>query len=499
MAAEFLITTKDTTPSGKNKVYSGSPISETITNGFFTVDQKWTVKYWNKAAESILGVPAKDIVGMNLWEKFSDIIPTEFFNVYRFVFQQKVPAHFEEYWGEMGAWFDVITYHCDDTLSVSFKSNNKLTQPENPERQLKILNELYRFVTEVTNDCLWEWNFESKDLFWIDGGHRRVFGYPIENAFIPQSFWESLLHPDDKERILTGLNKIISEGSSNVWEAEFRFKKITGDYANVYDRGHIIYDKDRKACRMIGATQDITARKSAESKLIHERLTRQKEITYAVLAAQEKERASIGTELDNNLNQILGAAKLYIETAKKDEAYREICLERSCEYIVNVIEGIRKIANTLAMPTMIEGLFESIQMLIADSAIVQTLKIDFQQNGINEEELSEDLEVDIFRIVQEQLNNIIKHAKASWAIINLTRNANEIILLISDNGQGCDLLKTKMGMGIINMVSRVELYDGHVTTFSKPGEGYELKVVFTQMEKMNTLSPAMNDDSPDYD
>src|SRR5450432_3732300 len=203
MAAEFLTTTKDIPSSRKNKVYSGSPISETITNGFFTVDQKWTVKYWNKAAENILSIQAKDIVGMNLWEKFSDIIPIEFYNVYHFAFLQNVPAHFEEYWGEMGAWFDVITYHCDDTLSVSFKSSTKPTQPENPEQQLKILNELYRFVTEVTNDCLWEWNFESKDLFWIDGGHRRVFGYPIENAIIPQSFWESLVHPDDKERVLT--------------------------------------------------------------------------------------------------------------------------------------------------------------------------------------------------------------------------------------------------------------------------------------------------------
>jgi PAS domain S-box-containing protein len=499
MAAEFLTTANDTTSSGKNKVYSGSPISETITNGFFTVDQKWTVKYWNKAAENILSIQAKDIVGMNLWEKFSDIIPIEFYNVYHFAFLQNVPAHFEEYWGEMGAWFDVITYHCDDTLSVSFKSHNKPAQPENSERQLTILNELYRFVTEVTNDCLWEWNFESKDLFWIDGGHRRVFGYPIENAIIPQSFWESLVHPDDKERVLTGLNKIINEGTSNVWEDEYRFKKITGDYAYVYDRGHIIYGKDRKACRMIGATQDITARQSAESKLIQERLTRQKEITHAVLAAQEKERANIGRELHNNLNQILGAAKLYIETAKKDEAHREICLERSCDYIVSVIGGIRNIANTLAMPTMIEGLFESIQIIIADLAIImQALKIDFQKNGINEEELNEDLEFDIFRIVQEQLNNIIKHAKATWAIINLTRNANEIILLISDNGQGCDLLKTKMGTGIINIVSRAELYDGYATTFSKPGEGYELKVVFTQMERMNTLSLAMSD-SPDND
>ena len=51
----------------------GKPITEIITNGFFTVDRKWTVKYWNKAAEKLLGVQAKDIVGKNLWEKFAGI------------------------------------------------------------------------------------------------------------------------------------------------------------------------------------------------------------------------------------------------------------------------------------------------------------------------------------------------------------------------------------------------------------------------------------------
>ena len=88
------------------------------------MDQQWTVKYWNKAAERLLGVAAEDIVGKNLWEEFAGIIPLDFYTVYHKAFLQDIPVHFEEYWGEMGAWFDVITYHCDDTLSVSFKSSN---------------------------------------------------------------------------------------------------------------------------------------------------------------------------------------------------------------------------------------------------------------------------------------------------------------------------------------------------------------------------------------
>ncbi len=60
-----------------NKSYPVIPVTETLTNGFFSVDNKWTVKYWNKAAEIILGVAAKDIIGKNLWQKFAEVIPIE--------------------------------------------------------------------------------------------------------------------------------------------------------------------------------------------------------------------------------------------------------------------------------------------------------------------------------------------------------------------------------------------------------------------------------------
>jgi PAS domain S-box-containing protein len=367
MAIKPLSTTNHSGKTG----YLGKPITEIIANGFFTVDQHWMVKYWNKAAEKLLGVPAADIIGKNLWDEFAGAIPVDFYTIYHNAFIQDVPAHFEEYWGKMGTWFDVITYHCHDTLSVSFRSRNHPAGSRHPEQQLKTLNELYRFVTEVTNDCLWEWDLQTREIFWIDGGHKRVFGYPIVNALIPQSFWENHLHPDDKVRIMNRLNKILSKGTDSVWEDEYRFQRVDGSYAHVHDRAHIIYDADKVASRMIGATQDITVRKSAEIKLLEserklaqERLTKQKEVTYAIQAAQENERSEIGKELHDNLNQILGAAKLYIEMAKTDEENREMCLEKSSGFIVDVIEEIRRISKTLSTPGMNMGLFDSIKILI---------------------------------------------------------------------------------------------------------------------------------------
>lgn len=483
MAVQLHSHIKSVQEQGNNHNYSAKPLTETLTNGFFTVDQKWNVKHWNKAAEKLLGVQAKDIIGKNLWEEFAGTIPLDFYSAYHKAFLQDIPLHFEEYWGEMGAWFDVVTYHCDDTLSVSFKSSNypHSGYPDNPVQRLKVLTELYKFVSEITNDALWEWDLQAREMFWIDGGHKRIFGYQIENALIPQSFWESCLHPDDKAGILTRLNKIIIEGSTCLWEDEYRFKKANGEYAFVHDRGHIIYDGDQKASRMIGATQDISENVLLENKLVHERVASQREIIEAAMIAQEKERADIGMELHDNLNQILAVVKLYIHLANTSEDKREMYLEKSSDYIMDVMKEIRKISKNLSAPgTNFIGLFDSIRSLLDDLVIIHPIKFKFHNDSINEEDLNEKLQLTVFRIVQEQVNNILKHSKATHATIHISRQDNQIILLISDNGDGCDILKIleeKKGVGIINIKSRTEFFGGSTTIVSKPGKGYKLKVI----------------------
>jgi PAS domain S-box-containing protein len=606
--APLLETTNIQDTGNHQNNYLRKSLTEIVPNGFFTVDREWTVKYWNKAAEKIIGVQADDIVGKNLWEEFAAILPVSFYTIYHKAFLQDNPVHFEEYWEELGAWFDVVTWHNGDTLSVSFKSSNYPAYPEHsgqPLQPLRILNDLYRFVTEVTNDCLWEWNLETREIFWIDGGHKRVFGYQVENALISQTFWESCLHPDDKGRILASLDDDVTHNTTQRWEEEYRFRKSNGDYAFVHDRGHIIYEKDR-AVRMIGATQDISARKIVEMdllasekklallarqtvnaliltdaegkitwvndsfsriseyrsgevigrgissflqgketdpatlqylrkrikdklsfeceilnysksgrkywihvqgqplfdengicdkyfaietditarilleiKLTDERRAKEKEITAAVLMAQEKERAAIGEELHDNLNQVLAAAKLYIQKGKADENNRDANLEKSIRLVGDVINEIRRIARELVIPaTHIIGLFDNIKNLVADLAMVNQLKIKFDDNGIAESGFNDKLQTAIFRIVQEQLNNILKHAKATHATISLSSHKNKIILLITDNGQGTNMSHSKNGLGLINIKSRASLYDGTVNIITKPGEGFALKVVF---------------------
>ncbi len=580
------------------------PIAETISNGFFKVDKKWTVTYWNKAAEQILGKESAAIIGKNLWAEFAAFLPLEFYTVYYKAFQQENPVHFREYWGELGSWFDVITYHCDDTLSVSFKAIRP--KNENPAAQLQSLNELYRYITEVTNDCLWDWDLNSREIFWIDGGHKRVFGYEIENALIPQDFWESRIHPGDRERVLKSLHRLIELDAPQVWEEEYRFQKQDGTYAYVHDRARFVYDEnDKNLRRMIGATEDISLRKHTEMQLIEsesklaliarqtnnglmlsdadnkitwvnnaftilteykadevigrqlgsflqgketlpatlkylrekirvkepftcdvlnysksgkklwtqvqgqqltnaqgenkeyfviqtdiservllekkltlEKTERQKHITDAVMTAQENEREQIGRELHDNINQILGAAKLYIELAKTDEVNREMCLTKSSGYIMQVINEIRQICKAWASPGReITGLIESTRILIEDLKLIHTVRINLEHTGFDEKAIGKKLQLNLYRIIQEQLNNIIKHAKADIVVIKIGWEGPHIKLMLSDNGIGCDPGNNHNGTGLINILSRAEIYDGSVTVKTAPGNGYSLTVL----------------------
>ena len=581
------------------------PVTETITNGLFTLDRKWTVQYWNKAAEILVHLPAKEIIGKNIWKTFPAAVELPCYSACHQAFLQEAPIHLKEYWAELETWFDVVIYHHNDNLSISFKRISLLeTRDDHPEQRTKIQNELYRFVTEVTNDCLWEWDFINHEIFWIDGGHKRVFGYQVENALVPQSFWEGCLHPDDRTRVITNLNILIAKNKALSWEEEYRFKKANGEYAYVHDRGHVICENGIIR-RMIGATQDISARKHAEIKLLDiekqlslmarqtvnaiiitdasrkiiwvnsaftlitgytpeevlgsapgnllygkemavhtadyinkqmqqqepfdceisnesktgvtywmhlqgqalfdesgkcdryfitqiditekklledhlhkERQTRLTEITAAVLTAQENERAEIGKELHDNVNQILGATKLYIEMARAFKDHRDEYLEKSCAYIVEVIEEIRKISKTMTPQGLdIIGLVDSIKILLADLKQLLPLNTVFVEEGMQGLVMEPKLELNIFRIVQEQINNILKHADASSLEIHLSAEGKNIVLVMKDNGRGCNTAEKRKGVGITNITSRTALYRGKASIVSSPGNGFTLKVV----------------------
>lgn len=240
-----------------------------------------------------------------------------------------------------------------------------------------------------------------------------------------------------------------------------------------------IYDEAGKLKQYFSVHTDITEKKQLEMRLLDERLLRQKEISEAVIVAQESERSEIGRELHDNITQLLGAARLYIQTAQKNEKDRESLLNSSSAYTLTAIEEIRKLSKTLITPSIKDiGLVDSTRDLIDTLNLVQEVKVDLVVKNFNEEELNEKFKLNIYRIVQEQLNNTIKHAQATTITISYIQTADKLLFEIADDGIGFDMTKPRKGIGLANIISRSELYKGNVILNSTPGNGCKLSISF---------------------
>ena len=228
--------------------------------------------------------------------------------------------------------------------------------------------------------------------------------------------------------------------------------------------------------KMIGSLQDMTTLKDLENRLTEERMRRQKEISETVIQVQERERNRIGHELHDNVNQILTTVMLFVNMLNAEKESEKHVKSKIHEYVCLSIEEIRKLSRELVEPKMKEaGLIESIRLLIEDIHISNALRINFSFDS--EVELTTNAKkVTLFRIVQEQLKNILKHSKASEARIGLLREKNSLCLSISDNGVGFDANQTYRGIGLSNIHERTRFYNGNVEIQSTAGEGCKLYI-----------------------
>jgi signal transduction histidine kinase len=285
----------------------------------------------------------------------------------------------------------------------------------------------------------------------------------------------SFIHIEDADAVLKKMND--SRRSGLDFSMTYRIVCKNGLTKQIYMDSKLMYAMEGEATGCYGIIQDVTHTVLLERKLSNERSSRLKNITNAVLTAQENERAEIGKELHDNLNQILGATKLYVDLAKTDDEQRDFCLDKASNYIMTVINHIRAISKKMIIPSeRFVGLFGCINMLKYDLSIIHPVDIQFYVDNIEEQDMEEKLQLNIYRIIQEQLNNIVKHSKATHATIDLSRQEDEIILLISDDGMGYDTSKRRQGVGIRNIMSRAELYQGTAEVTSTPGQGYDLKI-----------------------
>ncbi|MBK9530560.1 MAG: PAS domain S-box protein [Chitinophagaceae bacterium] len=342
-----------------------------------------------------------------------------------------------------------------------------VTERKRNEEKIKIAIERFEILSRATSDTIWDWDILNDSILY-NHNITKMFGYTqpeIENG---AKWWKNNIHPDDYNNVCDVLDDAFRSGTQTI-QFEYRYHCTDHAYKNILDRAYIVYNADGLPVRMIGAMQDVTKEKE------HER-----QVAIAITDAQEKERRELGMELHDNVNQLLGATLLYLGMAIKSGNVKQDETEilNSCsEYIHEAIRDLRNLSHRLTPYAKEEAsLKEVIKMLVEPLQKTNQFKIDLQVEEIKNNTVDSDMQINLYRIVQEQLNNIVKHAGAEKVKIKLWITQKLIKVSISDNGKGFDPDSLKDGIGLENIKRRAEMFSGKIKLRSSPGNGCELLV-----------------------
>lgn len=224
---------------------------------------------------------------------------------------------------------------------------------------------------------------------------------------------------------------------------------------------------------------DITEKLKAEVELARQADIRQKLITQTSIQVQEREREEIGKELHDNINQILAASKLYLDMViKKEEEDPTEMLLKSYENLTLAMEEIRQLSQSLVAPSLGGVTLDlALLRLTGNLPAAADLRIELDTREYRRDVGDDNIKLTCYRIVQIQLNNIIRHARARTAVIRLKKTDDLLELIIRDDGIGFDPNKKSGGIGLRNIRNRVGFYNGTVSIDSAPGKGCILGVV----------------------
>jgi PAS domain S-box-containing protein len=340
-------------------------------------------------------------------------------------------------------------------------------------------NDWIRSIGKTTYDVTWDWDVVTNQIS-FGRNYEKVFGHKLQATKVSYEKWMEFFQPEERA-VMTKKIKKAFDSDKKTWEDSVDFICPDGTLAHIIIRSNILRNSSGKAIRLIGVIHDVSKMQKLEATLDREIRQNQSQITEAVVEAKEMERSDIGKELHDNVNQLLGASMLYLDMARKDINDGEIYLIHSSEYTFAAIEEIRKLTKGLITDTIKDfGLCAAIENIVRDTMEACPVKIHCILQPALERSMSDKFKLNAFRIVQEQLTNIRKHAKASEIQIIMSDIYGKFTLTIADNGIGFDNTEKSghTGIGISNIISRAEFYKGSATFITKPGKGCKLIVDF---------------------
>ncbi len=345
----------------------------------------------------------------------------------------------------------------------------ELAERHRIEQSLRSTEAELRRVTGSISDYLWsiELDERGRDVRrYYSPVVKDVTGRPAEFFQTGRRQWLSIIHPDDRERLLELSNRIRAARLQKV-ETVYRIFRPDGTVRWLRDcvvirhlsNGHRQFD---------GVVSDITERKEAEDAL--------RGLPARILAAQEAERHRIAGELHDGVGQTLSAAKFRLhaaEAALPATLPGAPNLRRARELAALALRDVRRITRNLRPSELDDlGLLPALRALVDEFRDRTRLRVEFSVHG-SLNDISANLSLAVFRVVQEGLANIEKHAAAGRVRLHLSRIERHLRLRLADDGRGFKMHRRNHhhGLGLVHMRERATALGGALTVESAPRRG----------------------------
>jgi PAS domain S-box-containing protein len=287
--------------------------------------------------------------------------------------------------------------------------------------------------------------------------------------------WQTVVHPDDVAKHAG--RWMTSTLTGEPFENEARYRGKDGEYRWFLVRAVALRDEQGRILRWYGMLADIEDRRRAEQEL-RDTAGLLQALSRRLLGVQEEERRHLARELHDEFGQILAAIGLRLHAARAGGATAPANLEQCIELVELAGERVRGLALELR-PPMIEsaGLDATLRWLAGQRLLGAAVHLSGQAG-----ELPREVAVACFRVAQEALTNVARHARAHNVWIELARKERSVELAVRDDGTGFDSTRALAGwsagghLGLLGMRERVQILNGALQVESQPGRGTTIRV-----------------------
>ena len=438
------------------------------------------VAFANPAAVHMLGASsADDLVGKSVLELFDPTSTTRIANAIRDVAAGLQTSTVEAQITTLaGSPNDVevtaVLLDIDEQeLQLAIRD---ISERRRAEALLRESEERLTLAFEGAQEGVWDWNFETGAVVYSPRW-KRMLGYGEHEIEPHISAWERILHPDDMSRAKQVHDAVLR--GAPTYEGEFRLRHREGHYIHVLSRGFPVRSEDGRVVRIVGTHFDLTARRQAEAERAHtELLTR-------LVFAQEDERRRIAREMHDQFGEQLTALSTRIRMLK--EACGEATNVRvHADALERVAQQLDRDVDHLVWelrPTALDdlGLRAALTNYVQDWSKRVGIAADLHTSGLLDERLPSDAETTLYRIAQEALTNVAKHARARHVDVILERRTDYVLLVVEDDGVGFDPAAGggTEGFGLAGMQERAALVGATLEIESAPDVGTTILVRMT--------------------